>query len=183
MATPAAAMARSGWWPEMVRLWHKLAGDRAGAAAVEFAVWSSMFFVVALGGLDVADLFHKRSQMGEAVAAGAMQSFAQRDNVNFANLPGYVRSLSGLNTAQVTLACNGIAGSCTNFSRTCACLRQNGTFATQSCGAPCSGAGFTPGSTAGYYLTISANEAIVPVLLPGSALGQSATEAITVRLQ
>ncbi len=161
----------------------KLGADRAGVAVTEFALGTTLLFMVVLAGLDFGGYFMQRGQINEAVSAAAMESFKQRENVSFGGLQAYVRNLSDSQTVTVTTSCNGVAGSCTNLNRTCACLQTNGSFTPTSCGTACSG-GATSGSTAGYYLTIQASDAFRKVVLPkGVFSGDTVTQAVTVRLQ
>ena len=157
--------------------------DNRGAAAVEFALWSALFFVVALAGLDLADVYFKQSQIGSAVSAASIQAFAQRDSVDFAAIPDYVRSVAELSDLTVTVACNGIVASCTNTARTCACLNQSGAFTAVACAQACTGSGMTSGVNAGYYLTITASRAVTPLLLSSSLTGRQISQTVTVRLQ
>ena len=142
----------------MRRLLRQLAADREGVAVAEFALWTTLLFVVVLAGLDFGGYFHQRGKINEAVSAAAMQSFQQRDNVNFGNLQGYVRNLADSQTVTVANTCNG--GSCTNLNRQCACLQSNGTFQAKSCGTACS-SGATAGTTAG-ILSQNSGERSVP---------------------
>lgn len=178
-----AVQASSGWCAEMGGLLSRLRADRSGAAAVEFGLWSALFFLVALGALDFGDHYLKRSQLGKAVSAASLQSFEQREDVNFANLPSYVAALSDNPNVQVTLQCNG-SNSCSNANRSCACLARDGGYVAQSCGAPCNGGNFTTGSTAGYYLSITAIKPFQPMFLPPGTFGQGPlSQSVTVRLQ
>ena len=161
----------------------KFAADRAGVAATEFALGTTLLFMAILAGMDFGGYFMQRGQINEAVSAAAMQSFQQRENVNFAGLQSYVRNLADSQTVTVTTSCNGAANSCTNLNRTCACLKTDGTFAATTCGTACGG-GATAGSTAGYYLTIEASDAFRKVLLPkGTMAGDRVSQSVTVRLQ
>lgn len=158
--------------------------DQRGTAAIEFALLCSLFFMVVWVGLDFGSLFLERSKMNEAVSAAAINAFGNADNVNFAGMPGYVRALADNQTLSVTTSCNGVAGSCANATRTCACLRQDGSYASAACGTACTGAGVTANSTAGYYFTLSATQTFQPALLPHGLLDNAQiTQSATVRLQ
>lgn len=161
----------------------KLAADRAGVAVTEFALGTTLLFMVVLAGLDFGGYFVQRGQINEAVSAAAMQSFQQRDTVNFNGLQSYVRNLADSQTVTVATTCNG-AASCTNLNRSCACLKTDGTFTSSlTCGNACAG-GATAGSTAGYYLTIQASDTFRKVLLPkGVFAGDTVSQSVTVRLQ
>ena len=159
----------------------RLHRDESGAALVEFSLWTVLFFFAAMAGLDFGSYYLQRGAADEGVSAAAVSAFAKRDNVNFTDLPAYVRSLSDDPALTVTTSCNG--GTCTNLSRICACLNGTGGYvAAAACGDPCTG--MTAGSTAGYYLTISASKPYEPLMLPSAAIGSEQIRLIaTVRLQ
>lgn len=167
------------------KLWHTaLANCELGAAAIEFALLSSLFFLAVCVAMDFGSLFLERGKMNEAVSGAAVSAFTTADNVDFAALPGYVRALADDQSLSVTTSCNGNAGSCTNLNRTCSCLRTDGTFAASTCGNSCTGGSVTAGSTAGYYLTVRASQPFRPLVVPHGMLStvQIAQQA-TVRLQ
>lgn len=174
---------RSGSFADVLDARQSLYRDSRGAVATEFALWVTLFFIAALGAFDLADIYFKRSQMGSAVSAASLQAFDQRDNVNFQELPAYVRALSTDESLSVTVSCNGVANSCTNLNRTCACLTRTGTFTARQCGAPCSGSNMTSEVTAGYYLTITASRQFSPALIPNERVGSQLSQTATVRLQ
>ena len=160
----------------------RLHRDESGAALVEFSLWTVLFFFAAMAGLDFGSYYLQRGAADEGVSAAAVSAFAKRDNVNFADLPAYVRSLSDDPALTVTTSCNGVAGSCTNLSRTCACLNGTGGYVAAACGASCSG--MTAGSTAGYYLTIRASKPYEPLMIPTNGItGEQISLVATVRLQ
>lgn len=157
--------------------------DELGAAAIEFALLTSLFFLVILVALDFGSFYLERSKMNEAVSGAAVNAFASAENVDFSALPGYVRALANNPSLAVTTACNGTSGTCTNLSRSCACLRTNGTYAAASCGSACTGT-VTASSTAGYYLTVGASQTFEPLILPRGLLGNARiSQQATVRLQ
>ncbi len=168
----------------MMDLFRQLRRRDDGVASVEFALWSTFFFVIIMVALDFGSLYLQRGKLNEAVGAAAVASFNNADNVSFGSLPLYVRGLTEDQSTAVTVSCNGSAGACTNFNRTCACLKQDGTYVANSCGNTCSGPGMTTGSTAGYYLTINASRSFDPMMVPRSVLsGASVSQQATVRLQ
>lgn len=161
-----------------------LAREEGGVAAVEFAILSAIFFLAICAALDFSGLFLDRGRLNEAVSAAAVNAFTTADNVDFNALPGYVRALADDQGLAVTTSCNGVAGSCTNLARTCACLRIDGTYAAGVCSQPCTGANISTGSTAGYYLTVRASHTFQPVIVPGGMLGNTlVAQQATVRLQ
>ncbi|GFM30748.1 TadE/TadG family type IV pilus assembly protein [Novosphingobium sp. PY1] len=168
----------------MLGLLRKIRRAEGGVATVEFGIWVTTFFLVIMGVLDFASFYMERSQVNEALSAAATKSFADRENVDFGALPVYVRNFAEMPTLSVSASCNGVAGSCTNLNRTCACLKTDGTYSAGTCGSTCSGSGMTSGSTAGYYVTLSADHRFSPILLPGGLLkGTSTGQSVTVRVQ
>jgi Flp pilus assembly protein TadG len=158
--------------------------DENGVATVEFALWVTGFFVIIMVAMDFGMLFIERGKVNEAVAASAVASFEEADNVNFAVLPSYVRSIANNPAINVSTSCNGVANSCTNLNRTCACLKTDGSYVATACGNICTGSDMTGGSTSGYYLTIEATQAFTPVVLPSGLLSDmSLSQQATVRLQ
>ena len=175
------AMTFARGWKKLLA---RLRGDEEGVAGVEFALWSTAFFFVVMGALDFGAYYLERGKMNEAVGAAAVVSFNEADNVNFAQLPGYVRSLTGEPLISVATACNGTEGSCTNLNRSCACLKSDGTYVANTCGNLCTGPGMTAGSTAGYYLSVRASQDYRPMILPNGVLGDSTiAQQATIRLQ
>lgn len=158
--------------------------DENGVATVEFALWVTGFFVIVMVALDFGMFFIERGKVNEAIAASAVASFEEADNVNFAVLPDYVRSIADNQAITVTTSCNGVANSCTNLNRSCGCLKTDGSYVATTCGNVCSGANVTAGSTSGYYLTIEATQGFTPVVLPSGLLSNMSTsQQATVRLQ
>lgn len=161
----------------------RLRSDQRGAVAVEFALWTTLFFMVVMVALDFGFFYLQRAKMNEAVSAAALSSFSQADTVSYSSLPDYVRALSGEAEMSVAISCNGGANNCTNTNRTCACLSTNGSYVAASCGNSCSQQSGS-GAKAGYYLTISAEQSFEPVLVPGgSVLPTRLAQQATVRLQ
>lgn len=171
----------------MRQLLRRLRRDTKAAATVEFAVISVFFFLVVMGGMDIAMFYIQQSKLGGAVSGGTASAFQNRATVDYSGLQTYIRQASRApagTTVSVTTTCNGNA-TCTNTSRTCACLSQTGTYVNAaSCTAACTGTGMTSSSTAGYYLTINASYTYRPILLPqGFMTGKSIQRTSTIRLQ
>lgn len=161
-----------------------LARDVRGVAGVEFALWTVLFFMVALVALDFGFYHIQARRADEGVSTAALSAFGTASNVDFDGLPAYVRALAGDSSLSVTTACNGLGGACTNSGRGCACLNASGGYVALSCGASCAGAGMTAGSTAGYYLTVRATRGYRAMLVPRSLLdGARISRSATVRLQ
>ena len=161
----------------------RLHRDESGAVLIEFSLWTVLFFFAAMAGLDFGSYYLQRGAVDEAVSAAAVSAFANRETVNFDGLPDYVRSLSDDPALTVSTSCNGVAGSCVNLSRTCACLNGTGGYVpATACGDPC--VGMTAGSTAGYYLTIRASKPYEPLMIPTNGItGKQISLVATVRLQ
>ncbi len=160
-----------------------LARCETGVAAVEFALLSSLFFLVICIGMDFGLLYLERSKMSQAVAGAAVSAFSTPATADYASMPGYVRALADDQTLAVSTTCNGTTASCVNQNRTCSCLKTDGTFASGACGSACTGS-VTAGSTAGYYLTISASKTFQPMIVPNSFLSDTQiVQQATIRLQ
>jgi len=165
-----------------------LGGDERGAAAVEFALWSALFFVVVLVALDFGMYRLYQLRLSSAVAEGAMLSFNSRSSLSDSSMTGilnYVQAAPGLpgTAPTVTVSCNAASGgACVSSGRTCKCL-SNGNFTsgTMTCGDPCSG---STAGTAGYYLVLNARYTYHPVIVPNRWLSNRAMqERAVVRLQ
>ena len=162
----------------------RLRDDEQGAVVVEFAFWVVGFFFVAMIAIDFGFYFVQRTKLNMAVGSVAVAAFNTPTNVDFTNMPAAVRSLGGLSTITVAVSCNGVANSCVNSSRTCACLKNNGTYVAAACGSTCTGTGVTTGSTAGYYMTVRASLTYRPMVIPTTLLTAPAMDQqATVRLQ
>lgn len=163
---------------------HRLHRDEQGAVVVEFAFWVVGFFFIAMIAIDFGFYFVQRTKLNMAVGSVAVAAFNTPSNVDFTNMPSAVRSLGGLSTIAVTVSCNGVANSCVNASRSCACLKQDGTYVAATCGNTCTGTGITTGSTAGYYMTVRGSVTYQPIVIPSTMLSSPAmSQQATVRLQ
>lgn len=155
-----------------------LLADERGVVAVEFALWSTLLFLVISIGLDFALYYIQRSKVDEALSATAISAFNARLSVPYAELPATMRALSETPALEVGLSCNGQANACSNTARECACLQADGTYHAQACASACSGMT----TTAGYYLTIRARAGYTPFMVPRS-LTSDIVRQTTVRLQ
>lgn len=168
----------------LTKLLDRLRRDDQGAVVVEFAFWIVGFFFVAMIAIDFGFYFVQRTKLNMAVGSVSVAAFNTPTNVDFGNMPSAVRSLGGLSTIAVTVSCNGVANACVNTSRTCACLKQNGTYVAAACGSTCTGTGVTTGSTAGYYMTVRGSVTYQPMVIPSTMLSSSSmAQTATVRLQ
>lgn len=163
----------------MLKFAEKLAKDERGTAVTEFALWTTALFLVVMAGLDFGTYYMQRGQLNEAVSAAAVQTFEKRENVDFNGLQAYVRNLADDQTLTLSTSCNGVANACTNFGRTCSCLKSNGTYTAATCGSSCSGTQ----STAGYYVNLKAEQEYKTAILPKSLMGGShVRQSATLRL-
>lgn len=152
--------------------------DESGAIAVEFALWTALLFFLVSAALDFGIFHLQRGRIDDALAAGAVHAFAQRDTVGFDRLPATIRALAEDDALTVAISCNGGAAPCTNFQRSCSCLAADGQHVAATCSTVCA-----DGASAGYYLTIDARSAFRPVLVPGRVLGgDEIRRAVTLRL-
>ncbi|QQN74173.1 TadE/TadG family type IV pilus assembly protein [Croceicoccus sp. YJ47] len=157
-----------------------LRDDETGAVAVEFALWSMLFFMVVASALDIGSFFMKRSRLDEALSASAIVAFDNRENVRFDQLPAYVRALSDDTATSVILSCNGVVDACTNMDRSCACISADGGYSAYTCKATCP----DNGARAGYYMTVEATTPIEALIIPQRAFGgDTVTRATTLRLE
>ncbi|WP_395396617.1 TadE family protein [Novosphingobium sp. BL-8A] len=152
--------------------------DESGVVAVEFALWSTLLFLVISIGLDFALYYIQRSKVDEALSATAISAFNARLSVPYSDLPAYMRTLSENGSLETALSCNGQLNACTNTSRECACLQADGTYHAQACASACTGMT----TTAGYYLTIRSRSGFAPFMVPRS-LTSDIVRQTTVRLQ
>jgi Flp pilus assembly protein TadG len=167
-----------------------LRDDERGAATIEFALWSALFFAIVIVALDFGMYRIYQMRLGSAVEQGAMLSFNDRTNfgqTSFATIQTYMRSaaaLPGPNTMTATATCNSLSANCVTKAagRTCVCISGAApTFsAPQACGSPCA----VGGSTAGYYAVLSAQYTYTPAVIPTSWLSNRImSERAVVRLQ
>ena len=162
----------------------RLRDDARGAATIEFALWSALFFLAIMPALDFGTFYLERARLGKAVATASIHAFMTADDPALEEIPAHVRSIGGVPAALVTIGCNGVAASCASDNRDCACLRADGSYLAATCGSSCRGVGMTADSTAGRYLTIRAEQSFHPLVLPGGApLPAMIVEEATVRLQ
>lgn len=164
---------------------YRLRGDCAGVVMTEFAVWTSGLLLALMVGLDFGGYYIARGSINEGISAAAVKAFDGRDEVDFDAIPAYVRNMADNQVLDVTVSCNGVSGACTNNeNRTCACLRNDATYAEATCGEICTGSNVTENSVAGYYLTIRAAQTYSPVLVPqGMLSGTQMSQATTIRLE
>ncbi|MAF28534.1 MAG: hypothetical protein CL820_05505 [Croceicoccus sp.] len=163
-----------------MKLFRQIRYDASGAVAVEFALWTVGLFLLVAAGLDFGLYYIQRSQVDESLSATAISAFDSRSNVAFTTLPAYARALSGDNAMTVAVKCNGVAGSCTNLTRTCSCLNSDNSYTAQACGTVCT----ANGTSAGYYLTLDASTNFSSVIVPSAVVGGGKiSRSTTLRLE
>jgi len=161
----------------------RLRCDEGGTAAIEFALWSALFFAVVLVALDFGMYRLYQLRLASAVEEGAILSFNMRGTLSQdsgATVRNYVRASAGLpGTAPiVTMNCNVGTANCVSVGRTCACVSATG-FTAAPCATAC-----PAGGTAGYYLKLTASYTYTPVIVPNRWLSNRAMrESAVVRLQ
>lgn len=140
-----------------------LARENAGVAAIEFAIYGTVFLLIVAGTVDIGMLLFTQSELDAAVSAGAEYA------VNNAALVG--SNPSGLNTdiSNIVNNANGAswASSTVNINNSndqTGCYCPTGTPGNWSwggavtCGSSCTGGGI-----AGQFVTITASRSISPM--------------------
>lgn len=169
----------------MMRSLRSLRQDTRGVAAVEFALLTTSLFFGFLAVLDFGYFLVGEQKLGQAVSAAALSSFQTKNAVNFTSIPTYVQQAADAPaTVTVTTSCNGVANSCTNTSRACACINSSGAYSAATCAANCTGTGMSANQLAGYYLTINAAYTFPALIAPkGMLKNANVSRAVTIRLQ
>jgi len=155
-------------------------GERAGVAAIEFALYSTVFLAILAGTVDIGNLIFSEFQLDAQVAAGAQYAVIGASNVDSssgASLASSVSTIvnnsrgSGAGWSNTVVINNGPSVTTTNGTPSssgtaanadsCYCLTGTpGSWSwggAQSCGNTCTG-----GGTAGKFVTITATRTIVP---------------------
>ena len=140
-----------------------LARDRRGVSAVEFGLAAPVFLAALSPLIDLGLAFSKQIRVNQAVEAGA-----QYAAVNQYNSGTWATNVSNAVTNATTLSVSPNVG-----SETCGCPNATSTLISNVGTPPC-GQACTDGTTAGYYVTISA-QATYTSVMPYSILGTSAT--------
>jgi len=171
--------------PRLAHRLRTLRRDDRGTAAIEFALWSSILFVVMMVALDFAMFRVYQLRLGAAVEQGAMLSFNNREKLDdLSAISTYVRSAAALPgpAVSVQVSCNSTTAGCVSKAagRSCTCIGgATPTFTAATCGASCAG-----GSTAGYYMILKATYTYSPVVIPNRWLNnRTMTERAVLRLQ
>jgi Flp pilus assembly protein TadG len=139
------------------------AGENAGVAAVEFALFVSLFTIIVAGTADFGYLIYVSSQLTAAVSAGSQYAEVNAAMVSSnpsglaTNISTVVANANGQNWATSTVNVN-------NGSNTTNCYCPTGspgnwTWGTAvTCGSACAG-----GGVAGQFVTITASRTVSPL--------------------
>jgi Flp pilus assembly protein TadG len=128
-----------------------LARDDAGVAAIEFAVYATVFLMITAATVDIGLLLFTQSELDAAVSAGAQ--YAANSTAMVASNP------SGLNAGWATSTVN-----VNNSNDTTGCYCPTGSpgswswGSTATCGSACGG-----GGEAGQFVTITASRSVSPI--------------------
>jgi Flp pilus assembly protein TadG len=175
--------------------------DLSGTAAVEFALFSPIFFALLVGAVDVGGMIFTRFELDSAVQAGA--NFAQINASSVSstsgqtlanNIASIVQSSEGTDSANGSVVVNDgptttISGSSQSTSGTASnadsCYCPTGTASSltwgsaTTCGSSCSGGGY-----AGKFVVITATSTYTPIFGGlGIVKGGTITAATVVQAQ
>lgn len=165
----------------------KVCKDTSGAVAVEFGLWSVLFFMVVLVSLDFGAYLLQAGRIASASEQAAIVAYNHRDDgpVNAASLEHLLTAAARVpgGAVRTKVTCNGSSGACNAApaARQCACVSgTTPTYKTSSaCGDVC-----PSGATSGFYVTLDSEYDFKPFvginpLLEGKVIRQS----VTVRFQ
>ncbi len=131
-----------------------LARDEAGVAAIEFALYATVFLMITAATVDIGLLLFTQSELDAAVSAGAQS--AAPGNVTAASIAAIVDNANGAGWASSTVSVNN------NDATGCYCptgTPGNWTWgSTATCGSACGG-----GGVAGQFVTITATTNVSPL--------------------
>jgi Flp pilus assembly protein TadG len=155
-----------------VRLFSAHAND--GVAAIEFAIYATVFLTIVAAVVDIGLLLFTQSELDAAVSAGAQYAANSAALVSSnptglnKNISGIVNDANGSGWASSTVNVN-------NGGDTTGCYCPTGTpgnwtwGSTVTCGSSCSG-----GGVGGQFVTITASRSIAPIFA-GFGFVQSGT--------
>lgn len=153
------------------------AREDAGVAAVEFAIYATVFLMITAATVDIGLLLFTNSELDAAVSAGAQYAaksatmVASNPSGLNTNISNIVDNANGLGWATSTIDVNN-----SNDQTGCYCptLVSPGNWSwgsTATCGSACGG-----GGVAGQFVTITASRSISPIF---SAFGFVPTGTIS----
>ena len=131
-----------------------LARDRRGVSAVEFGLAAPVFLAALSPLIDLGLAFSQQIRVNQAVEAGAAYAAVNPYNSG----TSWSSGVSSAITNATTLTVNPVVG-----SQTCGCPNATNT-AISNVGTPPCGQTCTDGTTAGYYITISATATYTSVM-------------------
>ena len=160
--------------------WRRLAADRAGAAAIEFAVVVPLLTVLFAGVADLGNVLYQRFRLDSAVSAAANYAVVNAANVSASggagmasNLAAIVQTSQGTNWANAAVVVNDgptatVTGGTTTTGGSASpadgCYCPTGTAASASWGgATTCGSACASGGTAGKFVTIVASRTYNPI--------------------
>jgi Flp pilus assembly protein TadG len=158
----------------------RLARDEAGVAAIEFAVFATVFLMIVAATVDIGLLLFTQSELDAAVSGGAEYAansaalVASNPSGLAANIENIVNNANGTNWASATVVVNNSDSVATD------CYCPTGTPGNWSwgsvvtCGSACSG-----GGVGGQFVTITATTNISPLFpafgfVSGTTISRSA---------
>jgi Flp pilus assembly protein TadG len=149
------------------------AGENAGAAAVEFALFLPFFVLIIAGTFDLWYLIYSASQLTSAVSAGALYAAnnATLASTSAANLQSNIQSIVG-NANGASWATSMVDVNNGDVTHCYCPTGSPGSWIWGSaitCGAACSG-----GAVAGQFVTITATRTLSP-LIPTFGLTENST--------
>jgi Flp pilus assembly protein TadG len=131
-----------------------LARDRRGVSAVEFGLAAPVFLAALSPLIDLGLAFSQQIRVNQAVEAGAAYAAVNPYNSG----TSWSSGVSSAITNATTLTVSPVVG-----SQTCGCPNATNT-AISNVGTPPCGQTCTDGTTAGYYITISATATYTSVM-------------------
>lgn len=170
-----------------LNLWRRLRRDQRGSVAVEFALWSVLAVSLIMVSIDFGFYLAHAGRIASASEQAAVVTYNRRNAgpVDKAALATFLNASARTPGAAVrtTVTCNGTSVACdaAPAARKCACVTgMTPTYtASGTCGATC-----PSGATSGYYVTLSSEYDVDPILSPHPFLeGKVIRQTVTVRLQ
>lgn len=168
-------------------LLRRLRRDQNGSVAVEFALWSVLAATLIMVSIDFGFYLAHAGRIASASEQAAVVAYNRREAgpVDKAALATFLNASAQTpgDAVRTTVTCNGSSGACdvAPAARQCACVTGMTPTYTSSgtCGAPC-----PSGATSGYYVTLSSEYDVDPILSPHPFLeGKVIRQSVTVRLQ
>lgn len=140
--------------------------ENAGVAAIEFAIFATVFVIILAGTVDIGTLIYTASQLDAAVTAGAQ--YAENNAATVSSNPSGLSS--DISTVVNTANGSGWATSAVNVNNSCSATPCNSCYcptgsppswswgSAKTCGSSCTG-----GGVAGQFVTITASRSVSPL--------------------